>query len=314
MGTTEIQLHAPGLPADPASPSYADLVAAWHEADSRSAWFRARLAAVVAEEDLRRYAADVGVAHSTVKSYRAVARAYDAANLDVQIVAFGVAAAFMGLEDRLELVSRAEPWTVAEARDLAAARAQRALPSAKRRRGRPRKRPEQETGQPGGSEPPGGDGRPPVGPGRAADGTGTDPGAQEAAGEPGQLAPADGQAAPDSAAPEMPAIPAGDAEGAAWQVLCEPYQALPGDQRGAFLGWVPELVQLNERLHDPAWLGKRLAWVLERAGADGQATAAGPAADGQAHQHLWAVDEKKRVVRCTVPGCGLVQSLDKEPA
>jgi hypothetical protein len=128
----EPALYSPQLPAGPAGLTYDDLVAAWHEVESRSAWFKARLAAAVAKGDLRRYAADVGVSYATVKHYRSVAEKYPAEKIGRPNLSFGAAAALMGLKDRLELVSREEPWTVAEARALAASRRKpAALPSGK---------------------------------------------------------------------------------------------------------------------------------------------------------------------------------------
>ncbi len=52
------------LPETPVH-AYSDDVAAWHEVESQSTWWKARLAAAVDEQDgkLRKYAADVGVAY-----------------------------------------------------------------------------------------------------------------------------------------------------------------------------------------------------------------------------------------------------------
>ena len=75
---------------DPASLPYDGLVAAWHEVESRSAWLKARLAAAVPKGKLKRYAADVGVAYSTVAGYRSVAAAY-AKFSDVRKFPFGAA-------------------------------------------------------------------------------------------------------------------------------------------------------------------------------------------------------------------------------
>jgi hypothetical protein len=123
---------------DPAGLPYDGLVAAWHEVESRSAWFKARLAAAVPRGKLKQYAADVGAAYSTVAGYRSVAVAYAKVS-DVRNIPFGAAEALLAQEDRFELVSRAEPWTVREARELVAERARAALPPAKRGPGRPRK-------------------------------------------------------------------------------------------------------------------------------------------------------------------------------
>lgn len=109
---------------DPAGLSYDDLVAAWHEVDSRSAWFKARLAAAVPKGKLERYAADVGVSYATVRDYRQVANAYPAEKWGRPHFSFGVAKALMAQDDRFALVSREQPWTVAEARELVASRRQ----------------------------------------------------------------------------------------------------------------------------------------------------------------------------------------------
>lgn len=107
---------------DPASLPYDGLVAAWHEVESRSAWFKARLAAAVAKGDLGRFAADVGVDYLTVKHYRSVAEKYPAERFGRPIFSFSVAAALMAQKDRFALVSREEPWTQDEARRLVASR------------------------------------------------------------------------------------------------------------------------------------------------------------------------------------------------
>ena len=110
------------LPADLAGLPYDALVAAWHEVDSRSAWFKARLAATVPKGKLKQYADDVGVAYQTVKNYRAVAEKYPPESTDVGTFPFGAAEALMAQGDRLELAGRPEPWTVREARGLVAER------------------------------------------------------------------------------------------------------------------------------------------------------------------------------------------------
>ena len=120
----EIQLHGSSLHPDPGQWSHEDFVAAWQANDNHATWNKALLAAAyeaAGHGDLKRYADAVGVAYSTMKGYRSVARAY-AKGSDVRTFPFGVAETLMGQEDRFELVSRSEPWTVAEARELVARR------------------------------------------------------------------------------------------------------------------------------------------------------------------------------------------------
>lgn len=113
----EVELYA-----DPSGLPYDDLVAAWGEVDSRSAWVKARLAAAVPRAKLERFAADVGVARQTVLNYRSVGKAYPPETTDVSSFPFGAAETLAGQQDRLELAGRAEPWTVREARLLVAER------------------------------------------------------------------------------------------------------------------------------------------------------------------------------------------------
>jgi hypothetical protein len=272
-----------------------ELVSIGRALESGSKWLLGDLACRVETSygagDLARYAEEVGVDYATLRGYKAVSHAFPAESVLRSTHPWSVYRVLVSLPDRLELVS-GEAMTKAQAGELAASRRKPRAP-------RPRRRPEEETSPPPGSEPPGEDGRPPVGPGRAADGTGTAPGGQEAAGEPGQPAPADGQASPDGAAPEMPAMQAGDPE-AAWQALCELYQALPADQQRAFLRWTPQVSALLARVSDPAWLREQLARV--QPGSDGQA----PAAAVKLHEHLWEYDEDRGEHRCTVTGCGQV--------
>lgn len=102
--------------------SYDDFVRAWLEVESRSAWFKARLAGSV-EGDLRQFATDVGSSYQTVCNYRSVDRAFPVGKAGASPpFSFGVADALRDQEDKFELVSREEPWTVAEARLLVARR------------------------------------------------------------------------------------------------------------------------------------------------------------------------------------------------
>jgi hypothetical protein len=71
---------------------------------------------------LEQFAADVGVSYATVRDYRSVAEKYDIQMSGRPDISFAVAKALMGLDDRLKLAAREEPWTVKEARELAAAR------------------------------------------------------------------------------------------------------------------------------------------------------------------------------------------------
>jgi hypothetical protein len=117
----------PELPPDPDSWSHEDFVAAWLANDNYATWNRAALAAAYESRhgDLKRYAAAVGVAYQTLRNYRSVAKAY-AKCPDVGTIPFGVAEALVGHPDRFALVSRPEPWTVAEARELVKARREEA--------------------------------------------------------------------------------------------------------------------------------------------------------------------------------------------
>ncbi len=90
------------------------------------------------------------MAHATVLNYRALDKAFPEAEFGAPNCPAGVALAFIALDDRKALVSREEPWTVAEARafvaerELAAREKSRTLetsPAGKRGRGRPRKPP-----------------------------------------------------------------------------------------------------------------------------------------------------------------------------
>jgi hypothetical protein len=181
-----------------------ELVSIGRALESGSKWMLGDLACRVETSygagDLARYAEAIGVEYATLRDYKAVAQAYPAESVVRTTNPWSVYRVLVSHPQRMELVSRGQPLTVAEAREVAASHRKPRAP-------RPRKRPEEKTSPPPGSSPPGEDGRPPVGPDRAADGTGT-PAGQEAAGEPGSQAPADGQAAPDSTAPEITEMPA----------------------------------------------------------------------------------------------------------
>jgi hypothetical protein len=123
---TEIELYGAGLPEQAASWTYDDYVAAWHEVESRSAWFRADLALAVVtncggEGILQNYAWELGVSYGTMRNYRYVASRWP---LSLRSdISFAAAKALAPLDDRFELTARKrKPWTEAEARKLAASR------------------------------------------------------------------------------------------------------------------------------------------------------------------------------------------------
>ena len=80
-------------------------------------------------------AAETGIALATLKAWRKVDKRFPAQKYGRPYFSVGVAEAFCALEDRDKLVSREQPWTVAEARALAASRRKprkpRALPPGK---------------------------------------------------------------------------------------------------------------------------------------------------------------------------------------
>ena len=124
--------------------SYHDFVRVLLEIDSRSAWLKVRVIGAAearyGEETLKRLAEDTGMAYQTVLSYRALDKAYPAAEFSALNIPVRVAQAFIAQDDRAELVSREDPWTGEEARAFVAEREEerQALPPGKRGRGRPR--------------------------------------------------------------------------------------------------------------------------------------------------------------------------------
>ncbi len=107
---------------------YDDYVRAWHELNSRANWLRGDLACGVetkgtyGEGTLERYALDVGVEYSTVRAYKQVAQAYPAESVPRGTHSWTVYRELAAQPDRLELVVSRDDWTVAEARELVAAR------------------------------------------------------------------------------------------------------------------------------------------------------------------------------------------------
>lgn len=121
--SAEIALPGPVLATE--GWEYADYVTAWQQVESFSSWARVRLAGAVETTyagKLRQYAEDCGVAYSTMKGYRSIDAAYPVQRFGRPNLSVGVAEALMAQPDRLELAARGQPWTVAEARELAAAR------------------------------------------------------------------------------------------------------------------------------------------------------------------------------------------------
>lgn len=192
----DIDLYSPQLPADPSGWSVDDHIAALREVDRASVWAKVRITGLLAarhgDGTLQRAAEQVGIALSTLKSWRSVDRAFPVQEFGRPNFSVAVAEAFMGLDDREALVSREEPWTQREARELAASRRK---PRAARKAGRPSSA----------------DGRPAsAGQGRSgADGAG------ESSGEPRDEQPAGGTAAAAPLDDESAQEPPGGQEAAA---------------------------------------------------------------------------------------------------
>ena len=219
----DVDLYSPQLPAGPAGWSEDDYITALTEVDAAASWAKVRITGAMVtrygEELLQAASARTGIAHSTLRSWRAVDKAFPAEKVGRPTFSVGVAEAFMALDDRLALVSRAEPWTVAGARELAASRR-------KPRAARPRKAGRQSAGtaHPG-DQPSPDNGQQPQDTAAQGAAAGTEDGAardgQEQPREQPRAQPpeepqdrqdgdgtAERQDDPASAAPEMPAIPA----------------------------------------------------------------------------------------------------------
>lgn len=74
------------------------------------------------ESSLMRYAAEIVVEYSTLRSYKAVAQAFPAESVLRSTNSWSIYRVLVAQKDRLELAARDQPWTVAEARELVAGR------------------------------------------------------------------------------------------------------------------------------------------------------------------------------------------------
>ena len=114
--------------------SWDELVAAGRDIIDGFQWKLGDLACEVettyGESSLMRYAAEIVVEYSTLRGYKAVAKAFPAESVDRSTHSWTVYLALAAQPDRLELVAREERWSAREARELVASRnATQALPA-----------------------------------------------------------------------------------------------------------------------------------------------------------------------------------------